>query len=244
MNKLSILVVALLVVLLPVQSGGQAEKPAGTATVTGSVKFEGKKPRIRAIDMSGADAKCSEAHGGKRLKPDTVIINKNGTLRNAFVWVKSGLEGKSFPMPEGDAMLDQKGCTYTPHVQGMRKGQSLAIKTSDPTAHNVHGYAKVNRSFNRSQPAGAGDVSIRMRRDESSPPMKIKCDIHPWMNAYVAVVDHPYYAVTGEDGSFTLANLPAGTYIVEVWHEKYGVMEETITIGDGEAKSIEFTYAG
>ncbi len=240
MGKLSILIMSLLVLLLPAQSGGQA----GTASVTGSVKFEGKKPRVRAIDMSGADAKCAEANGGKRLKPDTVIINKNGTLRNAFVWVKSGLEGKTFPMPEGDAMLDQKGCRYTPHVQGMRKGQSLAIKTSDPTAHNVHGYAKVNRSFNRSQPAGAGDVSIRMRRDESSPPMKIKCDIHPWMNAYVAVVDHPYYAVTGEDGSFTLADLPAGTYIVEVWHEKYGVMEETITIGDGEAKSLEFAYAG
>ena len=240
MGKLSILIMSLLVLLLPAQSGGQA----GTASVTGSVKFEGKKPRVRAIDMSGADAKCAEANGGKRLKPDTVIINKNGTLRNAFVWVKSGLEGKTFPMPEGDAMLDQKGGRYTPHVQGMRKGQSLAIKTSDPTAHNVHGYAKVNRSFNRSQPAGAGDVSIRMRRDESSPPMKIKCDIHPWMNAYVAVVDHPYYAVTGEDGSFTLADLPAGTYIVEVWHEKYGVMEETITIGDGEAKSLEFAYAG
>ena len=240
MGKLSILIMSLLVLLLPAQSGGQA----GTASVTGSVKFEGKKPRVRAIDMSGADAKCAEANGGKRLKPDTVIINKNGTLRNAFVWVKSGLEGKTFPMPEGDAMLDQKGCRYTPHVQGMRKGQSLAIKTSDPTAHNVHGYAKVNRSFNRSQPAGAGDVSIRMRRDESSPPMKIKCDIHPWMNAYVAVVDHPYYAVTGEDGSFTLADLPAGTYIVQVWHEKYGVMEETITIGDGEAKSLEFAYAG
>ena len=240
MGKLSILIMSLLVLLLPAQSGGQA----GTASVTGSVKFEGKKPRVRAIDMSGADAKCAEANGGKRLKPDTVIINKNGTLRNAFVWVKSGLEGKTFPMPEGDAMLDQKGCRYPPHVQGMRKGQSLAIKTSDPTAHNVHGYAKVNRSFNRSQPAGAGDVSIRMRRDESSPPMKIKCDIHPWMNAYVAVVDHPYYAVTGEDGSFTLADLPAGTYIVEVWHEKYGVMEETITIGDGEAKSLEFAYAG
>ena len=160
----------------------------GTATITGSVKFNGKKPRTRPIDMAGADEKCAELHGGKRLRPDTVVLNENGTLRNVFVWVKSGAEGWSFPMPEGDVLLDQNGCTYAPHVQGMRTGQSLSVKTSDPTAHNVHGYAKVNRSFNRSQPAGAANVSIRMRRDEASPPMKVKCDIHPWMNAYVAVV--------------------------------------------------------
>ena len=241
-----LLVTTCLSLVLPSRSGAADGKPwdsaMGTATVTGSVKFTGKKPRMRPIDMAGADEKCAEAHGGKRLKPDTVVINDNGTLQNVFVWVKSGAEGWSFPMPEGDALIDQKGCLYTPHVQGMRKGQTLSIKTSDPTAHNVHGYAKVNRPFNRSQPADADNVSIKMRRDEASPPMKVKCDIHPWMNAYVAVVDHPYYSVTGADGSFTLPNLPPGTYTIEAWHEKYGVVEQTITIGDGETTSIEFTY--
>ncbi len=124
-----------------VAAAGKPWDPAlGTATITGTVKFDGKKPRMRPIDMAGADAKCAEAHGGKRVKPETVILNDNGTLRNVFVWVKSGVEGWSFPMPEGNAMLDQKGCMYTPHVQGMRQGQTLAIKTSDPTAHNVHGF--------------------------------------------------------------------------------------------------------
>ncbi len=246
MDKRLFLVLASLALVFPLSSGADDGKPwdpaVGTATITGSVKFTGKKPRSRPIDMAGADEKCAEAHGGKRLKPDTVILNDNGTLRNVFVWVKSGVEGWSFPMPEGDAMLDQKGCMYSPHVQGMRKGQSLSIKTSDPTAHNVHGYAKVNRPFNRSQPAGAANVTIKMKRDEASPPMKVKCDIHPWMNAYVAVVEHPYFSVTGDDGSFKLENLPPGTYTIEAWHEKYEVMEQTVTIGDKETKTVEFAY--
>jgi len=245
-DKRLFLVLASLALVFPLSSGADDGKPwdpaVGTATITGSVKFTGKKPRSRPIDMAGADEKCAEAHGGKRLKPDTVILNDNGTLRNVFVWVKSGVEGWSFPMPEGDAMLDQKGCMYSPHVQGMRKGQSLSIKTSDPTAHNVHGYAKVNRPFNRSQPAGAANVTIKMKRDEASPPMKVKCDIHPWMNAYVAVVEHPYFSVTGDAGSFKLENLPPGTYTIEAWHEKYEVMEQTVTIGDKETKTVEFAY--
>ncbi len=246
MNHRLLFVLACLVLLLPASSGAEDSKPwdaaLGTATISGSVKFTGKAPRARPIDMAGADAKCAELHGGKRLKPETVVVNDNGTLRNVFVWVKTGIEGWSFPMPEGDALLDQRGCWYLPHVQGMRKGQSLSVKTSDPTAHNVHGYAKVNRPFNRSQPAGAANVAIKMRRDEASPPMKVKCDIHPWMNAYVAVVAHPYFAVTGPDGSFTLANLPPGSYTIEAWHEKYKVMEQAITIGDNETKTLEFTY--
>ena len=246
MDKRSILVAVSLVAFLPAKGRGEDAKPwdpaLGTATVAGSVKFDGKQPRARPIDMAGADAKCVELHGGKRLKPETVVVNDNGTLRNVFVWVKSGAEGWAFPPADGDAQLDQKGCWYHPHVQGMRKGQSLSIKTSDPTAHNVHGYAKVNRSFNRSQPAGAANVSVRMRRDEASPPMKVKCDIHPWMNAFVAVVDHPYFAVTGDDGSFALAGLPPGTYTIESWHEKYDTMEQTVTIGENESKAIEFTY--
>ena len=222
---------------------GKPWDPAlGTATVTGTVKFEGKAPRMRPIDMAGADEKCAEIYGGERQLPETVIVNGNGTLRNVFVWVKTGIDGWSFPMPEGDALLDQRGCTYHPHVQGMRTGQSLTVKTSDPTAHNVHGFGKANRPFNRSQPAGAGDIAIRMRRDEASPPMKVKCDIHPWMNSYVAVVDHPYFAVTGDDGSFELPNLPPGTYTIEAWHERHETLEQTVTLGDNETQAVEFSY--
>ncbi len=248
MDKRPIVVAACLAFLLPGVGSGQDAKPwdagLGTATITGTVKFDGKKPRARPIDMAGADEKCAELHGGKRLKPETVVVNDNGTLQNVFVWVKTGVEGWKFPMPEGDALLDQKGCWYMPHVQGMRQGQTLSIKTSDPTAHNVHGFGKVNRPFNRSQPAGAADITIKMKRDEVSPPMKVKCDIHPWMNAYVAVVAHPYFAVTGSDGSFELPKLAPGSYTIEAWHEKYGVMEQAITIGDKETKTLEFKFGG
>ena len=245
MIKRPLLVVAGLLLLTPIISNAQDAKPwdpaAGTATVSGSIKFEGKPPRSRKIDMAGADAKCAELHGGERQKPETVIVNENGTLRNVFVHVKTGVEGWTFPMPDGDAKINQQGCMYIPHVQGMRTGQSLAVKTSDPTAHNVHGFGKVNRPFNRSQPPGAADISIKMRRDEI-PPMKVKCDIHPWMNAFVAVLPHPYFAVTGDDGSFQLPNLPPGTYTIEAWHEKYGVIEQTVTVGDSETKTLEFSY--
>jgi len=245
-DKRSILVAACLVVLLPAKGGGEDGKPwdpaLGTATIMGTLKFDGKPPPMRPIDMAGADEKCAELHGGERQKPETVIVNDNGTLRNVFVWVKTGVEGWSFPAPEGNAVLDQKGCMYEPHVQALRKGQSLVVRTSDPTAHNVHGYGKVNRPFNRSQPAGAADVVIEMKREEAGPPMKVKCDIHPWMNAYVAVVDHPYHAVTGPDGSFELANLPPGTYTIEAWHEQYGTIEQTVAIGAKESKTLEFTY--
>ena len=145
MDRRSILIAACLVAFLPATGGGEDAKPwdaaVGTATITGTVKFDGKKPRLRPIDMAGADAKCAELHDGKRLKPETVVVNDDGTLQNVFVWVKKGVEGWSFPAPEGDVLLDQQGCWYFPHVQGMRTGQTLSIKTSDPTAHNVHGYA-------------------------------------------------------------------------------------------------------
>ncbi len=223
--------------------GGKAWDPAmGTATVKGTVKFTGEAPKARAIDMEGADAKCAELHGGERVKPEAVIVNDNGTLRNVFVWVTKGAEGWSFPLPDEQAVLDQKGCMYEPHVQGMRVGQTLAVKTSDPTAHNVHGYGKANRPFNRSQPAGAADVVMTMKRDEASPPMKVKCDIHPWMNAFIAVVPHPYYAVTGPDGSFELAKLPPGTYTIQAWHEQYDAIEQTVTIGDNETSTLDFSY--
>ena len=197
--------------------------------------------RVEACSLNYLDIFSRRGMPGIRIELPSIT---GGDCSGEIAELGSGVEGWSFPPPEGDALLDQKGCWYLPHVQGMRTGQSLSIKTSDPTAHNVHGYAKVNRPFNRSQPAGAANVEIRMRKSEASPPMKVKCDIHPWMNAYVAVVDHPFFAVTGADGSFAFAQLPAGTYTIAAWHEKYGVIEQTVTIADNEAKAVDFDYSG
>jgi hypothetical protein len=226
----------------PAADGKPWDAAKATATISGSVKLDGKPPRGRPVDMSGADAKCSEAHGGERLQPETVVLNANGTLKNVFVSVKKGVEGFAFTAPTDELLLDQNGCVYKPHVSGMQSGQSLRVKTSDPTAHNVHGFGKI--AFNRSQPAGAEDIVLKMNRGQEYPPFKVKCDIHPWMNAYIAVMDHPFFVVTGDDGSFTLPKLAAGTYTVEAWHEKYGASEQSVTVADGETKTVEFAFKG
>lgn len=213
---------------------------AGTATVKGLVKFSGEKPTARPIDMAGADKKCAEVQQGKQVLPQTVLVNDNGTLRNVFVWVKKGLEGWEFPAVQGDALIDQKGCMYAPHVQGMRAGQTLRVKNSDPTTHNINCQAVVNRKFNRAQPERAADLVEKF--DKQEVPVKFKCDIHPWMNAWALVVPHPYFVVTGTDGGFSLPNLPPGDYTIEAWHEKYGKQEQRVKVGDKESKQIEFTF--
>lgn len=211
---------------------------AGGASVKGTVKFDGKAPLLRPIDMTGADPKCGALHK-EAIKPETVVVNGNGTLRYVLIYVKAG--AKAAEAPEGDVLLDQKGCMYAPHVIGVQKGQTLRIKTSDPTAHNVHGFGK--KTFNVSQPEGAADVTVKMKKDEY-PPFKVKCDIHPWMEAWVGVFEHPYFAVTGEDGSFTLKGLPAGKYTIGAWHEKYGEQSQEVTLAEAETKEMTFTFQG
>lgn len=180
----------------------------------------------------------------QRENPDAVaetVVVSDGGLQNVFVYVKDGLNGYAFDTPTEPARLDQKGCRYVPHVLGLRAGQPIEIANSDPTFHNVHALPAVNREFNVGQPSqGMRDV-----RTFTAPEVmvRVKCDVHAWMHAYVGVVDHPYFAVTADGGTFSLEHVPAGTYTIEAWHEKLGTQTQTVTLGETESKDIAFTFA-
>jgi len=229
-----------------IEDASAAEAPQGVApdlsqagSVSGKVSFEGEVPQMARIRM-GAEPACEEKHDGPVYSQD-VIVNDNGTLKNALVWVKGGMEEYSFQVPSQAAALNQDGCLYSPHVLGVQVGQDIQIRNSDPATHNIHPLPTNNREFNISQSEGQ-EMTRSFPRQEIAIP--VKCNIHPWMKAYIAVVPHPYFAVTGDDGTFTLNDLPPGDYTIEVWHEKYGTQEQQITVDPDSSQEIEFSYTG
>ena len=214
--------------------------PATAATITGKVNFEGTAPAMPAINMS-AEPDCKKLHGGA-VHADQVVVNSNNTLKDVFVWVKGGLEGKKFPVKSDAVTIDQKGCIYAPHVVAVQAQQKINVLNSDPMTHNINPLPKENREWNKSQAHGAAPIEDSFPRQEIM--MPVKCNIHPWMRSYINVVDHPFFAVTGDDGSFTIPGLPPGTYTVEAQHEKYGAQEMSVTVAASESKEANFTYKG
>lgn len=257
--KWSWLVSLLLVVTLAGCGGGEApsvqeeaaleEAPAGppaepidpetVGAITGSVAFAGETPRRVRIRMDAVPA-CTESNPDP-VYSEEVLVNENGTLQNVFVYVKEGLENRTFDVPEQLVHLDQKGCVYHPHVLGLMTGQTLHIMNSDPTNHNIHPMPAQNREWNKSQPPDTAALREQFPRPEVMLP--VKCNVHPWMKAYIGVLRHPFFAVTGTDGAFSLEGLPPGDYTIEAWHEKYGTAEQTVTIGEKETQEIEFTFS-
>jgi plastocyanin len=212
----------------------------GGATVTGRVKFTGTKPANARIDMS-EEQKCAEKH---KTQPtaETVVVNANGTLANVFVYVKSGLPaGAKYTAPATPVVIDQNGCQYTPHTLGVQVGQNLEIRNSDPVLHNIKAKATKNRPFNISQPTAGMKTNRTFAAAEVM--VALECNVHGWMNASLAVLPHPFFAVSGTDGSFSIKGLPPGTYTVEAWHEKYGVQTATVTVAGTESKTADFTFA-
>lgn len=208
------------------------------ASVTGKASFTGTPPAPQKIDMN-ADPTCA-ASGATALTED-VVINSNGTLKNVFVYVKEGLEGQTFTPSTEKVILDQKGCHYTPHVFGAQVNQPIEILNSDATLHNVHGMPKASKEFNLGMPIQG--MKLTRKFDKPEVMVKFKCDVHPWMSAYAGILEHPYFAVTGEDGSFEIPNLPAGNYVLEAWHEKFGTQTQSITVDD-TGKTADFTFSG
>jgi plastocyanin len=186
-----------------------------------------------------ADPVCKGLHT-EPVYPQEVVVNPNNTLRWVMVYVKDGLGTRTFPTPTTPVVLDQRGCQYEPHVFGMMAGQGLKILNSDNTLHNIHPMPKVNTAFNVGMPKPG---EIMKNFDKAEDPFHIKCDVHKWMSSYAGVFTHPYFSVTNESGAFELKGLPAGTYKVVAWHEKYGTKEMDVTVGDGETKAVDFTFA-
>ncbi|PYQ77803.1 MAG: hypothetical protein DMG01_13650 [Acidobacteria bacterium] len=220
-------------------SGGEKVDTATAGEVKGSVAVDGTVPKNDAIKMN-ADPVCVRENTTPQFQETYEVGSDGKALANVFVYVKDGLGNYSYDAPTDKPTIDQKNCRYHPHVFGMRVGQPLEIVNSDPTLHNIHALPKNNQEFNNGQPIQGMKMTHTFTAKEIMVPFK--CDVHSWMNAYVGVLDHPYFAVSDKDGKFDLKTLPPGTYTIEAWHEKLGTATQQVTIGPKETKEITFTF--
>ena len=211
--------------------------PMGSSGVAGSIVFAGEAPRLKPISMD-ADPGCASKHEGA-VSAQFLVLGEGQSLGNVFVQVKNPPEGAYTP-PAEPAIIDQRGCLYEPHVLGVVAGQTLQFRNSDGLLHNVHGLPKENREFNLGMPPTVAESNMTLNRPE--PVFPVKCDVHPWMRSYVAVLAHPFFAVTGESGEYRIEGLPAGTYELEAWHEKLGVQTTSLTVAEGETGAADFSF--
>jgi plastocyanin len=218
---------------------GQKVDMATVGSVKGVASLDGVAPKNEPIKMN-ADPVCMRENKTPQTQETYEVGSDGKSLANVFVYVKDGLGNYVFDTPTTPATIDQKECRYHPHVFGMRVGQPLEIINSDPTLHNIHAMPKANQEFNNGQPIQGMKMTHTFTAQEIMVPFK--CDVHGWMNAYVGVVSHPYFAVTDKDGKFELKDLPPGTYTVEAWHEKLGAQTASVTIGPKESKDVTFTF--
>jgi len=219
---------------------GPSVDPATAAAVSVVVSFEGAPPVPAMMRLDG-DPKCVTENGAGERADESILLGDGAALQNVFVYVKDSVSGHSFPIPTEPVLLDQDKCRYTPRVVGVRVGQPLAIRNSDPLLHNVRADGKINQPFNMSTPLEG--VSFNRTFATREVMVDFKCDVHAWMRAFVGVLEHPYFGTTGRDGRVALNNLPPGTYTIEAWHEQLGVKTQQITVGPKDAKEVAFAFA-
>lgn len=209
--------------------------------IKGKIIFKGNVANYKRKSINtNKDPNCKKSK--KKIGSQNVILNKKTdpiTIRNTMVYVKEGLGGRKFEAKKEPVTLKQYGCEYSPHVLGVMAGQPLVVKNDDPTNHNIHLLPKINQELNFSQPKQGMTKELTLKKEDV---FKAKCDVHPWMGCFIKVFDHPFFAVTGKDGTFELSGLPAGSYVIEAWHEKFGKQTMTVELAVDETKEADFTF--
>ena len=226
-NKLLVNGIALILIIGVVSAG----------TLKGRVTFDGKGPKPKKVKM-GADPVCGSSHS-KPVYSESFKMAKDGSLAEVLVYLRNvSYKGK---VPKNSVVLNQKGCVYMPHVFGIMRGQTLLIKNSDATLHNIHSMPKLNKEFNFAMPKVVKQKTATFAKSED--PFYIKCDVHPWMKTWVLVSDHPYFAVTDAKGNYSIDSIPAGTYEVVAWQEKLKKKPLTASVKIGGGKTTQnFTF--
>lgn len=197
--------------------------------------YTGTPPKMRPIDMS-KEPTCQKEYNPPALSQN-VVAGTGNALQYVVVYVSAGERASQVPTEAG--RFDQKGCMYSPHVLAIQAGQVLQIYSDDPISHNIHPRPKLNPEWNKSQPPGSMPINTRWDTPEV---IEVKCDIHPWMHAYIAVLNTSHYAVTDNTGSFSLKGLAPGTYTVTSWQEQYGTQAQQVIVSGAETKTINFAY--
>lgn len=223
-----------LLVALSAAMVGLVASAAGTGTISGKITYTGTPPKMKPIDMS-KEPTCAKQHATP-VDTENVVTGPGNTLADVVVYVSAGDMGSPATQKVD---FDQKGCQYIPHVLPMEVNEPLEIVNSDQTSHNIHPLAKVNQEWNKSQPPGTPPIEAKYEKAEFIP---VKCNVHPWMHGYFAVLNTSHFTVSKSDGSFSLSGLPAGKYTITAWQEQYGTQSQDVTVGAGETKSISFSF--
>jgi hypothetical protein len=240
----SAVLLAIVSVALVVAIVGERVRAAGDGTITGSVKLTGTAPHMKGIDMS-KDPYCVGQHKDKPATLENVMVGSNGGLQNVVLYLSEGLNASAASVVSSEEpTFDQKGCMYTPHVMAVNPDEKFKVTTSDQTAHNIHPLPSPgtgNIGWNQSQPPGAPPIEKSWKNQEIA--ISVKCNIHPWMHGWHVVVKGPY-AITDDNGNFTIKNVPAGSYTVSAWQEDLGTQTAKVTVAAGSAAKADFTFKG
>jgi plastocyanin len=213
---------------------------ADAGGIAGSVTFEGQDTD-QPLNME-RDPVCAGLHK-EPVDLDEIAV-RDGKLANVFVYVKSGtgVDNKTFPVPNEKKVIDQQGCLYRPRVLGVQVGQAVTFKNSDDTLHNVHALPAANEEFNQGQPQGFPPFDKTFDKPEVM--VHVQCEVHNWMSSWIGVLPHPFYAVSSGDGSFAIKNLPPGRYTIEAWHETLGTQDRDVTVGPNQTIDVSFDFKG
>ena len=240
MRAIPACVLAWLIVGVASGSGSQSRSAtgAGTGTIKGHIVLTGTVPGNAVIRM-GMDPKCADMNAGKRVIQEVVAATADGSLANVFVRLQGTFP--ETPVPVEPVVIDQRACIYGPRVVGVRVGQILRIRNDDELLHNVHSSSAAGNSFNVGQPKAGITFDFKPGHEEVM--LKLGCDVHRWMAAYAGVLSHPYFAVSGRGGTFEIGRVPAGTYTIRAWHERFGDLGKRVSVKAGAATTIDFSYA-